>query len=158
MKITESNNELIWSDKPLSLKLFGLIFSALGLMFLTIAANEFLKSNDFKLQTFLVLSFMGVGFVAMGTTVIWAFKTTEVRVNRLMQQVIYKHGKVMRKFAVSEIDKIEYVEGYDSDVGTIFTPMLRTKNGEKLNIYRGNLKTHEMDDAITKFNSFLHKA
>ncbi len=155
MKITENQNELIWSDKPLSLKLFGLIFSAVGLMFLTIAANEFLRSNDFKLQTFLVLGFMGIGFVAMGATVVWAFKNTEVRVNRLMQQVIYKHGKVMRKFAVSEIDKIEYVEGYDSDSGTVFTPMMRTKNGEHLLVYCGALKTSEMDEAVVKFNDFL---
>jgi hypothetical protein len=155
MKITENNNELIWSDKPLFLQLLGLTFAALGLLFSAIGVIQFLESDKFGLKTAAILCFMGIGFMFMGILTFWSFKNTEIRVNRLMQQVIYKHGKVMRKFAVSEIDKIEYVEGYDSDSGAVFTPMMRTKNGEHLLVYRGALKTSEMDEAVVKFNDFL---
>ncbi len=126
MKITENNNELIWNDKPLFLQLFGLTFAALGLLFSAIGVIQFLKSDKFGLKTVTILRFMGIGFMFPSILTFWSFKNTEIKVNRLMQQVLYKHGKVMRKFAVSEIDKIEYVEGYDSDSGTVFTPMMRT--------------------------------
>jgi hypothetical protein len=158
MKITESNNELIWSDKPTALKLIGLIFSAVGLLLSLIALSQFLDSGNYKSSVMAIQGFLGVCFILGGFATAAAFKNTEVTVNRLMQQLIYKHGKILRKFALSEIDKIEYMKGYDSDKRQILIPILRTKNGERLTIYRGALSTPEMDNAITKFNSFLHKA
>jgi hypothetical protein len=158
MKITENNNELIWTDEPVALKVFGLVFAASGLLFPAIAVAQFLKSGELNLKTFGILCMMGITFVLLGLLVNYAFKSTEVTVNKLLSRIIYKHGKVIREFSLNEIVGIEQVAELDDEGDVNYRPKLRTRTGEMLPVYRGYVQSAEMDSAIAKFNSFLNKS
>ncbi len=159
MKFTENQNELVWHDNPTGFRLFGLIFAIVGFLFPLVSLIQVLRAPDFASITVVVLAGMSLIFALMGILVIWISKTHEVKIDKLTKQVSYKCGKIERKFATNEVEKIEMVEAPDEDGDPTFTPHLKLKNGEYLQIYRAGFRsTDSFNSSIARFNNYLELA
>jgi hypothetical protein len=158
MKIIEDQNKLIWRDNRSSRRVFGLLFSLLGLIFPLLGLNVYNKSAGTNMLPVIVLFGMGFVFVMLGFVVVYFSKNTEVSIEKPLGKVTYRNGKTERVFKASEIDKIELINGTDDDGEILFTPWLKLKNGEYLSIYGSSSHLPDtFSSSVSRFNNCLQK-
>ena len=158
MKIIKNQNELIWRDNNRSTRIFGLIFALIGLLLPLLAIKNYTKSSDAQLLTAVVIAGMGVVFVLLGLTVFFVSKNREIVIRKKLGEVIYRSGKIERVFNSLEIDKVELVTGTDDDGDVVYTPWLKLKTGEYLQIYNSASASPEtFSRSVTQFNDYLTK-
>lgn len=162
MQVKQTGNELIISETPGCLWIFGLLFALVGGSFVYGSLGGFTNFNEVPFWQLALACLMGLIAVSFGVWQIFTAPVTKIIFNRTTKTAVYTkyglNGKTRTFYNFDSIKKFLTLEEKDSEGDSIWSLAMELSSGEIIKISAMGVH-HEKSkrDIVFEVNKFTNK-